>query len=461
MTRLLLILSFAFLVRAGVAVLGWSGHYVKSPAESITVTYQRSAYLHAWGYGYAQTVPGSPAYKALMGKIDSVNHFLPILSTKIQREGIYLTQHYPPGWSILGSYLYTFTRLPVQYLMQFVGIILDILAILFLYKLSLLLLSSFLAQIAAIIYAFYPPIVYGSIALTPDSFLLFILIAISYFFFKSIKGERLEKISINSFIIIGLLNGFGALFRSDYLLYPGFISLLFLFLFPFKKAAIQVLKFNMIVGGVTFLILLPWGLRNYYSVGNFSITSTALGGTLVTGLGAFPNPWNLGPSDIDRVNEAKKVGIDTPFEADGDRYFRNQFGKYVKSDPGYYLKSLTFRSAYFICTPYFWGNKKPPKRIRFSELRSSGTVLKNIPYILKNYWTEMISVFLSLLCFVFLIYLIVKKKGEILTAFLAINYLHVFITHIPIHAAVNYVYPLVFCQVIILVYLLNTLILRK
>src|SRR5690606_15305494 len=57
----LLVFSVALLVRLVYAFLVWSPGF-KSPDESMFKMYARSAYFLAAGHGYAQAIPGSPAY---------------------------------------------------------------------------------------------------------------------------------------------------------------------------------------------------------------------------------------------------------------------------------------------------------------------------------------------------------------------------------------------------------------
>lgn len=443
------VLIVALIFRASIAFLGWNDILFKSPEKSIAITYERSAYLIANGYGYSQVIPGTESYFQLSGKIDSVNTGSIPNFRVLSRESIYPTQHYPPGYSFVGALGNRLTSLSYRHIMQAFSIAIDLLSLIVFYLLSLKLFegSKPKSTNSAWVYALYPPIAYSSTALTPDSIMLFFILAISLIFLKIQKNNYWSSV-----LAIGILNGLGAYFRSDLLLFPAFLSILWLLKTPSFFSISKIIRFNLTVGALSFLILLPWGLRNERVNDNFNITSTSLGGTLVTGLGAFPNPWGVGPSDIDRKREAEQVGIKTPFEKNGDTYFKSKFREYVTDDPLYYTKSLVMRSVYFIAAPYYWGNKKANRTKSFSSIKREGKILESASYIIRVFWGELLSAIISLNSFLVLILLMFIDRRSSFTYFIFLNYLHVFLTHIPIHAATNYVYPIIFCNVLLLVH---------
>lgn len=440
------IVFLAVLWRIIICVLSWNDIVFIAPEKSISIVYQRSAYLIAMGYGYAQTLPGSPSYEALSAKIDSINSGKEVVLELSSKDGLYFTQHYPPGWSIIGSILYKFTGLPIRWSMQFFGILVDAIGLVFFYLLSAKLLNRKFANTVSVIYALYPPIAVASVALTPDSYILTIAIITSYLFCRFI--EMRDNASI---ILIGIITGIGAYFRSDMILLPVFLSLL---LFGYKQPMAKTIKnwvtLNLVIAGLAFIVIMPWGIYNLNTHHRFTLSSTALGGTLVTGLAAFPNPWNLGPSDIDRQKEARENGIHTPFEANGDQFFKNKFKSYITEQPLYYLKSMLKRSVYFVAAPYTWGLKKPDKVVAFSKLRSDGELLNSVKYILSTFWSEAISAIVSFLSLVCL--LIFSRSGNLLIKLCGLNILHVYLTHIPIHTAPNYTLPIIFCNILIVTY---------
>ena len=338
--KLLLYLFLALSVRLLIVIFAENNFIFRNLlSNSISVVYERSAYLKAYGYKYSQTLPGSQAYIELRSQIDSINKgFIP-QNLIVPNEGLYNTMHYPPGYSTIGSVLFLIFKAPFKIIMQAFGMIMDCLSIIILYNLCKVLFphSKIIHNWSCAIYAVYPPTAFGSVSITPESTTIFLVLLMSYLFLISYDKDK--SISLNTFLI-GILNGLNGYLRSDLILFPFFLSLLFLSKKPLKEAVIRLSQYNFLTLIITVLMLSPWGYRNKDISGEFKLTSSALGGTLVTGLGSFKNPWQLGPSDYDRVKEAKSVGIQKPFEYEGDKYFKNRFLFYIKDDPLFTMKIL-------------------------------------------------------------------------------------------------------------------------
>ena len=276
------------------------------------------------------------------------------------------------------------------------------------------------------------------------------MLLISYLFLISYDKDRL--ISLNTFLI-GILNGLNGYLRSDLILFPFFLSLLFLGKKPLKEAVIRLSQYNFLTLIITVLMLSPWGYRNKEITGEFKLTSSALGGTLVTGLGSFKNPWQLGPSDIDRFKEAKSVGIQKPFEFEGDKYFKEKFLFYIKDEPLFTIKILFYRAINFMAAPSEWGFKK--SELRFSKIRNNGEILKSFKLLITKYTSYALSSLISVTSFFILTILTINKKNQVFTQFLLVNYLHTFVTHVPIHFAINYAFPLIFCNIILICFMIE------
>ena len=416
----------------------------KSPQHSISVIYQRSAYLYAWGYGYSQTIPGSDAYKDLDKNKEAVYQGIKVSNPVISPNGLYPTSHYPPGWSVTGAFLYKLFGFPVLESMIILSILFDLVALYFFIRLLFFFFSSNIVFWSAIIYSVFPPILFLQTNGSADSFMPGFIILMSYLFFYAKNSSQNKKFLF--WILIGILTGISALYRSDFFLFPFFLSLLLLSHFNFRKT-IDFLKYNFIIGIVAILVLLPWALRNKQLNGKLNFTSTSLGGTLVTGLAAFPNPWNLGPSDYDRDAEALKAGIITPFEANGNKFFLSKYKGYVSENPAYFFKAILYRTLYFILAPYDWGFAKD-KGFSFSEIRNHGNIISKLGLILKEKFFNFLSMGFSFVSFFSLLLLLIKPvriKEFRNFALLTVGY--VYLSHIFIHMTANYTLPIICIQI--------------
>lgn len=274
---------------------------------------------------------------------------------------------------------------------------------------------------------------------------LFYFIATCYLF---VIFETTEKTKFA--LLAGLACGISVLFRPDYFLFSFFITSL-LFFSHFNRRLLLFVKWNSAIMIVSFLVVLPWGLHNMKSTGHFIITSTSLGGTLVSGLAAYPNPWDLGISDIDRKNEALKAGIDAPFEYEGDQFFRKQFSEYVREEPVYYLKTVAYRTIYFFMAPYSWGIEKPPGLPALPEIFKESNFLINILSYLRVYCFVLLSSIFSIFSFFCLVYFMKKGTNEFLVRLSLVTFIYILVSHIFIHITSVYILPAAFLQLFLVI----------
>ena len=124
-----------------------------------------------------------------------------------------------------------------------------------------------LAGILSVLIPYYG---YYSVELTTELMFSFLL---TFSFFLLIKIIKTEKINIFYYIALGLVLGYSALVRTQILLFPIFIFIIFLFVarnsavfknIDIKKSAIIFLFFILITGS--------WATYSYSQNGSFSIT---------------------------------------------------------------------------------------------------------------------------------------------------------------------------------------------
>jgi hypothetical protein len=195
----------------------------------------------------------------------------------------------------------------------------------------------------------------------------------------------------------GVSIGIGSYFRPDFLLLGPFF---FIGLWFYLRRFWFSLLAGTAVLAISLLVLFPWAYRNYQICGRWIFTSSAVGSTLISGLGAHPNPWGFGPSDNDRAIDAAKHGISNPLGPVADAYFRKVFVESVKERPWAYAKIIAQRTPHIIATPYTCGFKRTGK-IAYSELQSQGKIFSNIGYMVKTFWDRILMAiisFVSLVC---------------------------------------------------------------
>ena len=436
--QFLIICLLAISLRGIAAWLGWNTTIIEAYDNSITVVYQRSAYLLAFSYGYEQAVPESPAYYDLDAVVTNINQGLSY-DKSIDESGRIYTSHYPPGYPLIGAALFNLTSIPIAYIYQILGILLELLTLFYLFKISDKIGNTKIAYLATWIYALSPQAISLSVSMTPDALMPLLVTSTTYLFLKYLENYNTKYV-----LLIAIVNGIGGYLRSDFILLPFAFNLLFLI--NWRKINFkQIAFFNTTIAVITILILTPWALTNKKNTGEFNPTSTSLGATLITGLSILPNPWNLGPTDYERFAEAQQQGYISPFEYEANEMFTNRFVEYVKEEPLYYTKACLYRTGYFIAAPHSWGLEADKYAKTYSELRNQGAVLGSINYLVSKYWSQLISSLISVLCFLALIVFLVKHNNITHKLIIVAVIISVWLSHVFIHITPVYImsiYPL-------------------
>lgn len=436
--KLFWILAIGAMLRIIIAILGWTTTVFESYDNSITVVYQRSAYLVAFGYGYEQTLPDSPSYFALEEIISKINNG-ETYTTDLPKDGRYYTSHYPPGYPLIGALLFKITGIPICYLLQILGIFFDLITMYLLYRLIVMYANIKVALFAVLIYSISPQSISLSISMTPDSLMPLLVVSTCYIFSLYYKKPGFKYI-----LFIGIINGLGGYLRSDFILLPFAFSLLFIINWKTFKW-LQLLKYNISIALITLILLTPWALSNKRQYNEFNPTSTSLGATLVTGVSILPNQWGLGTTDFDRFEEAQSQGFESPFEFEANNYFKMKFKEYINDNPVYYLKTCLYRTVYFIFAPHSWGIEHSKYEKSFSQVKNEGTIKDSFFYLLNTYWSQLISSLVSFLSFIFFIRYVKQPENNPLNLIILSVIICVWGSHVFIHMTSVYImslYPL-------------------
>ena len=432
----------------------------QSPYKSMSKMYVRSAYLIVLGEGYSQTLPSSPAQSYVDREIIKPHVEGKNLSSKseykIPNEGLYPETLHPPGTSILAAAVMIVTGVDGWKSLQILGIIFDLMGIVLIWYLSALLCPSvkWLPFISSLIYAIYPPLLSVVAAARDIAFMAPLTMLALYNYVRYYQSRK-----VRYFLLSALVTGVASYFRPDALLFTAFLSLIHVAEILNKPSLIKVSKFflrPLVAIGVALLLLLPWAIRNHEVVNRWVFTSTGSGCTLVTGLGAFHNPWGFGRSDLDRHKEAQAAGYLDGFDPAADKFFQEKFITAIKSDPSAFAKIVLLRIPMAIAPPYNLGLQIPKES--FGEIRARGEVSKNIPNLIRAYWPEVLcslSAFLGLVG-VFYMYRQTEAKSMV-WLILLLPYAYVVAVHLLTHMAPYYLLPAISSQIIGLAFIISQL----
>lgn len=242
---------------------------------------------------------------------------------------------YPPGYPLLlastfrasGSFRYS--------LVQFLQNLLDMIGV------SLLLVSAGMALrrfpeglAAAALYAVatFPAL---SQLVLPDVPMLFFGAALLATSLWTASRDRLP-----GYLLLGLLLGFVANFRSDILVAS-----------PFLAAGIWrargVMNWGTLarivsIAVTTFILLVPYGFIQKRATGHFRIATPALGTNLWEALGETPNPHGAVLSDLEADILVQREGL-RRLTPEGEAFLVRKWRAAVASDPGWFLDSVDGR----------------------------------------------------------------------------------------------------------------------
>lgn len=218
--------------------------------------------------------------------------------------------------------------------------------------------------VPAMLFLFHPGIVLSETRGGVESLFTFLLTALVYFLYVSIRLNRAKD-----FIVAGITLGLAMLVKSTPALIP---VVLFPYLLVKAKSAgvtrLLVVQNFVALGLAAFIVLAPWGVRNYLLTGEFLLTSTVKGTTAHQGLHVnknFGSGKNRDPLLIEATREqssiADELGLkhrDEFFnvfysvkdEIDFDRHLFQLVVDEYKASPGLLLKNcfLNFGGFWFL-----------------------------------------------------------------------------------------------------------------
>lgn len=165
-------------------------------------------------------------------------------------------------------------------------------------------------------------------------------------------------------IISACLFGVVLNFRSDYYLYPLFLSILLIGykIFSWENKSLIRIKVHHIFLWLILIysFLIPYAIYAHTTIGHYIVTSTNSGHVFFIGLGQLPNnKWGITPYDGDpkmaeiMKEEFGQESYGRSIQYDGDKVLKKRFLDIIKKDPKEYLKKI-FYSAYLMLKGGFY-----------------------------------------------------------------------------------------------------------
>lgn len=290
--------------------------------------------------------------------------------------------HSLPGYSTLLAVTYKIFGHERYIYLQILQAIADSFLIFFIYWIATWFFNPGVGYFSALLFAIWIPEARLSITAIHDAPMTLVLVLAAFFWIKYLKTNS-KWFALASGATLGL----GALVRSDYIFLPVFFGIaLYLYKRDLKKSFLFVISSLVVI----FVILFPWGIRNYRLFGKFQVTRAALWQSVWEGFGEFNNPFGAVLSDEITFQQIKKkfpnVEYDSP---EYQELLKEKVIKALKSDPVWYMGMLPRRLGNTLLLKNFnnWGFPVNPK-LSFSKVKLP--LLVYLKYMAKSYPKQLI-----------------------------------------------------------------------
>jgi 4-amino-4-deoxy-L-arabinose transferase-like glycosyltransferase len=212
--------------------------------------------------------------------------------------------------------------------------ILSSITVILLFYLAEILIDKKTGLLASFVYSIYPTSIFWTGYLVPTTLEILLMIGFVLFFYI---GEN--KKSYKNFIISGIFLGFGIITRSLFIIFIPFLFAYFLI-----KERRTFLKNFISVVIPSFLVVLPWGIRNYKIFNKVVISSTE--GGIVCYIANNPNSlkeptgyWNPPQQFFEKFKGMNEVEI--------NKALYKESLNFIISNPKIYLKLVFDRFIRF------------------------------------------------------------------------------------------------------------------
>jgi len=271
--------------------------------------------------------------------------------------------HSLPGYAGLLAVTYKIFGHERYIYLQILQAIADSFLVFFIYWIAAWFFNPGVGLFSALLFAFWIPEARLSIAALHDAPMTLILVLAVFFFMKYLATDS-RWFALAPAVVLGL----GSFIRSDYIFLPVFFGIaLYLYKRDFKKSFLFVISSLVLV----FVILSPWGMRNYRLFGKFQVTRAVLWQSVWEGFGEFTNPFSAVLDDGVTFSQIKKEFPDV--EYDSPQYqeiLKKKVVKGLKSHPMWYIGMLPKRlgNMFLLRNVNDWGFPVNPK-LSFRRVR--------------------------------------------------------------------------------------------
>jgi len=249
-----------------------------------------------------------------------------------------------PGYPFLLAITYKIFGQENDIFLQIIQIFCSSLSIFLIFGIAKRFFSNRIALLSSFLWIFWLPEARISVAALYDIPTVFLTLLASYLFICAVLDKK-PMFFIYSAIVIG----FASYIRSDSILLPVFFGLA---LWVYKEDWKMVFKKTFLMFFIIFVILLPWGVRNYLVFNRFIFTRTVFWQGMWEGFGEFKNPFGAVLSDTVTYQQLSEIypGIDYG-SLEYQEVLKQKVIHAIKSNPGWYVLMLPKRFFSMVFSP--------------------------------------------------------------------------------------------------------------
>jgi len=252
--------------------------------------------------------------------------------------------HSLPGYSFLLAITYKIFGGPNDIFLQIIQIICSSLSVFLIFGIAKKFFSNNIALLSSFLWALWLPEACISVAVLHDAPTVLLTLLAGYLFICAVLDKK-QIFFVYSAVIIG----FTSYIRSDPILLPVFFGLA---LWIYKNDWKVALKKTFLMLSIVFIILLPWGIRNYSVFNRFVFTRTVLWQSMWEGFGEFKNPFGAVLSDEITHNQVLETHPNITYGSpEYQDILKEKVIKALKSDPVWYFSMLPKRFFFMIFSP--------------------------------------------------------------------------------------------------------------
>jgi len=354
--------------------------------------------------------------------------------------------HSLPGYAGLLAVTYRIFGHERYIYLQILQAIADSFLVFFIFSIAAWLFNPGVGFFSALLFAFWIPEARLSIAALHDAPMTLVLVLAAFFWIKYLTTNS-KWFALAPAAILGL----GSFIRSDYIFLPIFFGIaLYLYKRDFKKSFLLAISSLMLI----FVILSPWGIRNYRVFAKFQMTRTALWQSVWEGFGEFNNPFGAVLDDQVTFQQIKRKFPD--MEYDSLQYqgvLKEKVIKALKSDPVWYIGMLPKRLGNMLLLRNVndWGFPVNPKlsfrRVRLPFLVYLKFMAKKHPSKLIHRIVPRVLELLLLLLALLGVWVYRREWRKIMLVFCIPVY--AILSHLPIYWEPRYILPAQFPYLIL------------